>query len=64
MVIGRCEECNTQFTPNRYWQRFCSPACRTKQAIRTQKEYVALGRKVKEQMSAAHTNSPDLFEAA
>ncbi len=24
----RCQRCGTAFTPNRRWQRFCSPACR------------------------------------
>jgi hypothetical protein len=52
-MIVRCEECNSPFEQKRYWQKFCSPVCRTKQAIRTQKEYVALGRKAKAQANAA-----------
>ena len=55
----RCEECNSLFKQNRYWQKFCSPACRTKQFLRIQKEYVALGRTVKEQ----NRTHRDLFAA-
>jgi hypothetical protein len=59
----RCEECNSPFEPKRYWQKFCSPVCRTKQSIRTQKEYMTLGRKVKEQMNEARAPLSDLFAA-
>jgi hypothetical protein len=58
----RCEECNSPFDPKRYWQKFCSPSCRTKQSIRLQKEYVALGRKAKAQANVAPSKvTMDLF---
>ena len=60
-MIVRCEECNSPFEPKRYWQEFCSPVCRTKQSIRVQKEYVALGRKAKAQMKVSRQDSRDLF---
>jgi phage FluMu protein Com len=60
----RCQECNEAFEQKRYWQKFCSPACRNKQSIRDMKEHTALGRKAKAQMNAARLNSRDLFEAA
>jgi hypothetical protein len=62
-MIMRCEEYNSPFEPKRYWQKFCSPVCRTKQSIRTQKEYVTLGRKVKEQMNETRAPLSDLFAA-
>ena len=26
----KCEECGTDFPRKRWWQRFCSPSCRSK----------------------------------
>jgi hypothetical protein len=61
-MIVSCEECNSPFEQKRYWQKFCSPECRTKQSIRVQKEYVALGRKAKAQANAAASKvTVDLF---
>jgi hypothetical protein len=55
-----CKECNKPFEKKRYWQRFCSPACRTKSFVRTRNEEVALGRKFKAQLATSHH---DLFAA-
>ena len=61
MDEAHCKECNALFDKKRYWQIFFS-ICRTKQFIRTRKEYVALGRVAKAQAnSAARSNSRDLF---
>lgn len=56
-----CKECNSVFTKKRYWQRFCSPVCRTKSFVRTRNEEVALGRKFKAQLNGALHR--DLFAA-
>ena len=55
-----CKECNSPFEKKRGWQKFCSSVCRTKQFLRTQKEYVTLG-KVK--AKANSRPSRDLFAA-
>jgi hypothetical protein len=61
----RCKECNSPFEKKREWQKFCSPVCRTKQFLRTQKEDAALGRQMRKQGKAARPTQihRDLFAA-
>jgi hypothetical protein len=47
-----CKECNKMFEKKRYWQRFCSPVCRTKSFVRTRNEEIAFARKIRAQQSA------------
>jgi hypothetical protein len=56
-----CKECNKTFEKKRYWQRFCSPVCRTKSFVRTRNEEITLGRKLKAQLNG--TPHRDLFAA-
>ena len=60
-MMVRCQQCDEPFTKNREWQKFCCADCRTKNFLRTQKMYVAIGRKIREQMNDAPRR--DLFAA-
>lgn len=64
MVEARCAECRNLFERKRYWQKFCSPACRIAQFNKNRNEEIALGRKVKEQQAMKQesaTVKSDLF---
>jgi hypothetical protein len=63
MSKANCRECGRPFERKRYWQKFCSPVCRTKTFVRIRNEEVALGRKFKAQMSGAPPLDRDLFAA-
>jgi predicted nucleic acid-binding Zn-ribbon protein len=60
MAEVRCQECDSVFEQKRYWQKFCSPECRTTQFLRIRSEELALGRKVREQKVSAAPRR-DLF---
>jgi hypothetical protein len=60
MIEVHCKECNKVFEQKRYWQKFCSPVCRTKQSLRIQKEDIARGRALRNTVAPPNRNS-DLF---
>jgi hypothetical protein len=47
-----CKECNKPFEKKRYWQRFCSPVCRTKSFVRNRNEEIAFARKIRAEQNA------------
>jgi hypothetical protein len=49
MIEVHCKECSSTFEQKRSWQKFCSPACRTKHFLRNRNEEVAFARKIKAQ---------------
>jgi hypothetical protein len=62
MAEVRCQECDSVFEQKRYWQKFCSPECRTTQFLRVRNEELALGRKARAKMVSA-APPRDLFAA-
>jgi hypothetical protein len=64
MTEMHCKECNKPFEPKRYWQKFCSPACRTKTFIRNRNEEIAFARKIRAQQGAQSLPTKrDLFSS-
>ena len=48
-----CPTCQTAFHPRRYWQRFCSPACKTNHHNARRQEALSL---LRERDAATRTN--------